>query len=434
ALRMRFEQVATGWQARNAPVQDEVPLECVDLSGVPADAQEMLIESRGAQLQSSLDLATGPLLRLAYFDRGEGQRGRLATIIHHLVVDGVSWLILLQDLQMAYTSLSRGEPAQLPPKTTSYWQWAWRLNEYAQSETARNELNDWLSMLPASAERMPVDIPADPAANIEASAHNVESALDPDETETLLRQVPAAYGTEINEVLLAALAQGYASWAGRRTLLVDLEGHGREDILDGIDLSRTAGWFTTVYPVLLDIRQTINPGEVLKTVKERLRRIPAHGIGYGLLRYLCDDPKIKQQLQALPQADISFNYLGQLDRSRPESSTESSTESPLFVLSGTSCGADRDPAAQRSHLLDVTCRVVAGQLRLNWTFSERFHCRTTIEGLADAFKDALRSYIAHCQSSQARGYTPSDFPLAQLDQRNLDKVLKQIKRSQGVRI
>jgi non-ribosomal peptide synthase protein (TIGR01720 family) len=233
-----------------------------------------------------------------------------------------------------------------------------------------------------------------------------------------LQEAPEAYHTRINDLLLTALGQVLAEWTGKRTLLVDLEGHGREDIFDDVDLSRTVGWFTAIYPALLRLEKSRDPGEVLKSVKERLRTIPRRGLGYGLLRYLSGDEEIVEALRRLPQAEVSFNYLGQLDQALPADS--------LLAPARESGGPVHSPRGRRKHLLVVRGSVARGQLHLVWTYSEDIHRHATIERLAQSYIEALRALIAHCQSPEAGGYTPSDFPLAKLDQVELDQALGEI--------
>jgi non-ribosomal peptide synthase protein (TIGR01720 family) len=235
--------------------------------------------------------------------------------------------------------------------------------------------------------------------------------LSPEETRALLRDVPQAYDTQINDALLTALAQTFVQWSGTRCLLVNLEGHGREEILEGVDLSRTVGWFTTMFPVVLEL-QADAPGEALKSVKEQLRRIPNRGIGYGLLRYLKGDAAITEKLRSLPQAEVSFNYLGQFDQMLSPNSR--------FQLAKESSGSEHSQLGSRGHLLEVNALVTGGQLQLDWTYSSSLHQQPTIENLAQGFLKALRSLIAHCQSPEAGGYTPSDFPLTQMSQNALD--------------
>jgi len=417
ALRLRFVFSKSGWQQVNALPDEVVPCTRVDLSVLPEAEQRPAIEAAATELQASLNLESGPLVRVALFDLGPNQPNRLLLVIHHLAVDGVSWRILLEDLHRAYQQLSHGEAMKLPPKTTSFQNWAQCLTEYAKSPALEQELDYWLDSSRSAVAPLPVDYPASKDANTVTSACNVSVSLSAEETRALLQEVPKAYHTQINDVLLTAVVQSFAQWSGTRCLLVNLEGHGREEILEAVDLSRTVGWFTTIFPVVLEL-QADAPGEALKSVKEQLRRIPNRGIGYGLLRYLKKDVAITEKLRALPQAEVSFNYLGQFDQVL--------SPDALFQLAKESSGSEHSQRNSRSHLLDVNGLIVEGQLHLDWIYSSNLHQRATIEGLAQNFVVTLRSLITHCQSPETGGYTPSDFPEINLNQEKLDEVLAEI--------
>jgi amino acid adenylation domain-containing protein/non-ribosomal peptide synthase protein (TIGR01720 family) len=421
ALRLRFELGPEGWQQLNAgleslPCSVATGFTWFDLSELPAARQRQIIEAQSAELQASLNLVSGPIVRVAYFDLGAAAPHALLLIIHHLVVDGVSWRILLEDLLQVYQQLSRGEKVALPPKTTSFRQWAQRLVEYAQSEEVRKELSYWLEVTQGSITELPVDFPG--GINTEASMRSVRVALQREETRALLEDVPAAYGAEINEALLTALTAAFARWTGSKTLLVDLEGHGREDLFDEVDLSRTVGWFTTIYPARLELGSNDEPGENLKAIKEQLRRVPRRGIGYGLLRYLSDEAAIKQQLAAQPHAEVAFNYLGQFDQMLEQSGG--------MRLAQESSGPERSPQARRSHLLEISASITNGRLQVEWRYSEKLHRQSTIEALAQWFIASLRALISHCQSPEAGGYTPSDFADVELSQEEIEALMSEV--------
>ncbi len=343
-------------------------------------------------------------------------------MIHHLVIDGVSWRVLLEDFQTIYAQLRQAQTPQLPAKTTSFRQWAQRLDDYAQSPEIQQQLNYWLSVTKGAAAHLPADLSG---ANTEASGRSVLVELSEDETKSLLQEVPQAYGTEINDVLLTALGRVLTQWTGERAVLVDLEGHGREDVLAGVDVSRTVGWFTTVFPARLEASAEWRAGDALKATKEELRRIPQRGIGYGLLRYLSRDESVRLQLAAQPHAEVIFNYLGQFDRGAQNDG--------LFTAAAESSGAARSLRAQRGHALEVTGVITGGRLQMDFSYSEQLHRRDTIERLAAEFMAALRALIAHCLAPEAGGYTPSDFALARLDQKKLDKVLGKLDRAKNKR-
>jgi non-ribosomal peptide synthase protein (TIGR01720 family) len=385
----------------------------IDLSALSEAQQGEAMEQAAAQLQASLDLAQGPLVRLAVFDCGPQKSARLLVVIHHLVVDTVAWRILLEDLHITYQQLSSGKVIQLPPKTTSFKYWAEQLIAYAQSAGLQQELTYWLAAPRTQVSRLPVDYLE--GTNTVASACTVSVSLSNTETQALLHDVPRVYQTHINDLLLTALAQTLAHWTGVSTLVVDLEGHGREEIVEGVDLSRTVGWFTTIFPVLLQLEPAATPAEALKSVKEQLRCIPQRGIGYGVLRYLSQDKEISEKLRALPQAEVCFNYLGDGDQGL--------SEARLFSRTQEASGPHRSRQGRRRYLLEINARLVGGQLQLDWTYSECIHRRDTIAGLAQGFIQALRTLIVHCQSPEAGGYTPSDFPQMHLSQQELDTLL-----------
>jgi non-ribosomal peptide synthase protein (TIGR01720 family) len=353
---------------------------------------------------------------VAFFDFGPERFGRLLIVIHHLAIDGVSWRILLEDLQIVYEHLDRSQVAQLPPKTTSFKQWAERLNDYALSPGLGAEQDYWLSGEWRKIRPLPVDHLR--GENTERSADTVSVLLSVAETQALLQDVPAAYGTQINDVLLTALLQAFEQWTGDSRLLISLEGHGREQIIEGVDLSRTVGWFTAIFPVLLKLNDTDNPGAALGETKEQLRAVPNRGISYGLLRYLRGDQMLAEQLRSLPQPEVSFNYMGQF---RADDS-----QTKLFSPIEGDCGPNHSPRQQRDHLLEVESVVIDGKFKLEIVYSRNIHRRETVEALVNGFVSALRLLIVHCQLAEARSYTPSDFPLAKLDQATLSKLAAQL--------
>ena len=265
-------------------------------------------------------------------------------------------------------------------------------------------------------DSVPVDHALGP--NDNASAAFVSTHLPWPQTQALLNNAPAAYNPQINDLLLTALALAFHGWTGQKRLLIDLEGHGREEVFAGeIDVSRTVGWFTAVFPVGLEIEST-EPGDAIKSIKERLRQIPNHGIGYGVLRYLQGEAG-----ETVPSIspEISFNYLGQFDQSLRGT-----------VIAGAatgSTGCSRSPSGSRSRLLDITGIVAGGELRFEWVYSRNYHRAESIGMLANAFLGSLQTLITHCLDPAAGGYTPSDFPDTELSQSELDGLLATIAKA-----
>lgn len=415
ALRLRFTHAGSGWQQIHAAIEENPVFSHVRLPTVTAD-RNVAMEEAAAKVHASLNLSDGPLMRMVLFDAGDAEPSRLLIVIHHLAVDGVSWRILLEDFQTAYRQLNADESVALPPKTTSFKDWAAWLAEYAQSPDVRQEQCYWLSLPWPEISPLPVDYEG--GVNSVASERTISVSLDESETRALLHEVPTAYRALINEVLLTALAGAVAEWHGGSCLLLDLEGHGREELFPGTDVTRTVGWFTSMFPVLLELKRISDPVQSLLSVKEQLRRIPKRGIGYGLLRYLSKGRADAAELEALPRASLSFNYLGQIDRV--------ADSSPLFALARETGGPARSPFSHRSHLLEINGMIRDGQLQFAWTYSGTLHRDATIELLAKKFIGGLQSLIDHSRSAADEIFTPSDFPLADFDQHQLSKVLTRI--------
>ncbi|MGH4024646.1 MAG: amino acid adenylation domain-containing protein [Pseudonocardiaceae bacterium] len=387
ALRMRFELVDGRWQQQNAPVGPVQVLHRRELPDLAEGERFVAMEKIADEVHGSFDLQRGPLLKAVLFVSAGGWRPYLFLVAHHLVVDGVSWRILLDDLDTAYQQAVRGEQIDLGAKTTSFRDWSQRLGQYVSSGGLDGELAHWAAALEGA--RLPVE-QAPPVPG--APARTVTTLLSEPDTEALLRAAPTAYRTGINDVLLAALAWALSRWTGNSTVSIDLEGHGREEILDDVDLSRTVGWFTSMFPVALTVAGTDEPNwrDLIKSVRRQLRTIPRNGFGYGALRYL-GSPQTRELLSERDGgAQIGFNYLGQWDARAQEA------EHSLFVAVHSSIGQDHDPADRAEHLLEVVGEVGDGQLGFSWYYQPELSA-TAMRSLADDFVDALRRIAQDCR-------------------------------------
>jgi amino acid adenylation domain-containing protein/non-ribosomal peptide synthase protein (TIGR01720 family) len=404
ALRLRFERRANGWHQWYGAPNAEAPFDEFDLRGQSAARRDGEMQRLVNRVHTGLDLVHGPLLRCALFRLDAPLGDRLLIVIHHLAVDGVSWRILLEDLQTVYTQLVQGHPPRLPDKTTSLQRWAQRLAQHASSSVALQELSFWLQG-PMHALPLPVDHERGP--NTVASTHDIEVRLSAQETKALLQEVPATFHSQVNDALLTALALTLVRFRGEPRLMFDLEAHGREEMFEGIDLSRTVGWFTSVFPVWLTVRPDAQASEAIQMVKEQLRRIPQRGFGFGVLRYLNNDASLRQRLAGIAGADVAFNYLGQFGET---ADTELS-------------GAPWSPSGRRLYLLEINARVERGMLHVVWTYSDNHHRRETVLGLANNFIAVLRELINQSRRIERPAYTPGDFPNLKLNQAELDKLL-----------
>ncbi|MCR4542411.1 condensation domain-containing protein, partial [Pseudomonas sp. 18.1.10] len=395
-LRLRFSRQAEGWHAHHAA-------EVAPLLWRERVEDAVALQTLGERAQRSLDLEEGPLLRAVLAELADGSQ-RLLLVMHHLVVDGVSWRIFLEDLQRLYRQQT------LPAKTSSFKAWAERLQAHARSAAMHAEKAFWLSQLQGAATELPCRDPH--GARPGRLARTVTSQLDAERTRQLLQQAPTAYRTQINDLLLTALARVICQWTGHGSSLIQLEGHGREDLFDDLDLTRTLGWFTSLFPVCLTPADSLAGS--IKQIKEQLRAVPNKGLGFGALRYLGDDAT-RQAFSALPVPRITFNYLGQFDGSfdRPDG---------LFAPAAEYAGAEQSPDAPLGNWLTLNGQVYGGELRLGWTFSPLMFDPQVIEALSVAFTEELGALVEHCCTPGNSGVTASDFPLSRLSQQQLESL------------
>ena len=412
ALRLTFYSVDSQWhQVCEPPGSGGVPLVHADLSALPEERFQEAVEKVNADLEQSLDI-TEALAHMAYYDRGPNASGRLLWVLHHLVVDGISWGILLSDLESSYRALCSGRSPALPPKTSSFKSWTEHLQNYAMSRQLREQAGFWLN-LPVEQVRA---VPRDRAEGegLRASSRWVVRTLDAEATRRLLQDVPQAFRTMIHDVLLTALLTAWNQHTGQRVLWLDLERHGREEeLFEGVDLSRSVGWFTCIHPVLLSLpEEGADPIAALKAVKEVLHAMAASGLGFGVLRYLSP---YGDRLAALPRAEVVFNYLGRMDTVlAPEA---------LWRPAEEGVGPQQSPHDHRTHVLEIDASIVDECLVVRFGYSANLHHEETLQALAEGYLARLRELIELCSAIGAGGYTPSDFPLAHIDQVTLDRYL-----------
>jgi non-ribosomal peptide synthase protein (TIGR01720 family) len=306
------------------------------------------------------------------------------------VADGVSLRIFLGDLLGAYRRRLDGAAVDLGAKTTSFRRWAELLDELARSPEVRSELPHWAALADDPPPPLPVDREG---RNTYGAAERVHASLTRAETDALLRTVPAA-GVSVNDVLLAALARAVQEWTGDGRVLVEFDSHGRHAVhppLEGADLSRTVGWFTSVYPVLIDVNGCADHSDAVRAVAEQLASVPNKGLGWGLLRWSSDDPEARATLERVPHPEISFNYLGQFDQPL------AGGEGPAFPIrvAGEAVGPEQDPEAERAARLYVVAIVAGGRLDMMWSYPGTQYKRARMERLAKAYVAELRAMLAY---------------------------------------
>ena len=389
ALRTRFIQTEDGWRQiiaapdENAPV----PFSYIDFSNLPRDQHTDAIERTAEELQGSLNLVDGPLMRVALFNMGEKQAGRLLIILHHLIYDANS-STFFDDFYTLTQQLSQGEALQLPPKTAPLWQYLEQLDAYTRSPELHKELDYWLSLPLTELVSLPMDFPADRAKNVWGSAQNIPARLSREETETLLREIPKAYNVQVSDILVAALVQTLTAWGNGRWLMFDTVDFGRNAIPNAadIDLSRTVGWFSMESRFTLERNDDEQLKDVLMSIKAQIQNIPNRGAGFELLRY--NDENIPG-LEKLPQPEVLFNYLGRQQ-------TRNVNLKPAYEYAGQLC----DPRDQRHYLLECLVVIFDGSLVTNWHYSKNLYQRATVKKLAENYIAWLRTLVTQYVASK----------------------------------
>ncbi|WP_156964509.1 non-ribosomal peptide synthetase, partial [Methylocapsa aurea] len=411
ALRMQFLLENKDWRQRVAEEVQGAAIERILLPDLP-EAEALAEVRRIASERMEIDLQSGRMLNIASAaSRGE-EPGYLLVVMHHLIADGLSWRILLEDLTHAYRQALAGSPADLPP-AGSFAQWSERLCAYAQTGPVLAEAGYWKALLEAPRSALPLDDPAGDRRVEMSAAH--QCVLDEAATLALLQRAPSVYRAGVEDLLLTALVLTLSRWSGGGNVLIDLDRHGREELFSDVDLTRTLGWFTSVAPCLFSVDPAAPLADSLKSVKEELRQAPHRGLHYGLLRYLAASGESAEAPRRAPQAEILFNYMGQLDASFGAGA--------LFSLVDGQVRSGADPQWIRPYELAINADVLDGRLRMAWDFSAARIGRGAVERIAEECLETLRALIAHCLSPGAGGYTPSDFPLARLTQAQLDRLL-----------
>ncbi|MDG1462419.1 MAG: amino acid adenylation domain-containing protein [Gammaproteobacteria bacterium] len=357
------------------------------------------------ELQASLDLHKGPLLRAAQLSET-----KLLLIVHHMAVDWVSWATLLSDLEFAYKQLQNTRPVAFPHKTTSFKAWGERLSEWANSKALQSELGYWQGLAWDQVKDLAVDHPG--ADNTETNNKLYTLQLNTQETSGILQGLANRYRVAPRDVVLTAVAVALAQHTNSQSVLIDLEGHGREDLFDDIDLTRTVGWFTSLYPVVLQLPADQSAVNTLPAVRDQLAALPNNGIGYGVLRYFTPGSGLAEQTR---QADVSFNYLGNIDQVAGSNS--------MFTMLNEARGLEHSRSNERPHKIDINCMISEGQLYINLGFSSKLFNADTIAALASKVETELRQLIAIGDNGSGLRSTPASFPLAQLNQTELDSLL-----------
>ncbi|MBU5265921.1 non-ribosomal peptide synthetase [Virgibacillus proomii] len=359
----------------------------------------------GEKVKSSFDLEKDLLIRAVYFSMGDRHEDYLLITAHHLVIDGVSWRILLEDLVTVYQSLINNAEIELPPKTDSIKEWS-RVLENKQKEFYASQ-NYWDDML-TSIKKLPLIDMVKLHTNEEVKISNEKEYLNKDDTALLMGVANKAFGTKTNELLICALARTLNEYTGDNKILIELEGHGREDLFDEVDVSRTVGWFTAMYPILLEFNQ-LELNSQIKSVKDQIRNVPNNGLDYGVLTQLSNviDDKTKNKL-------VRFNYLGDFSQARNN----------FFTIATDVIGEDISKANHMTCLMDITVMIINEVMEIKIQYSKGLFSSKFIQGFLSTYINAIKTVMDYCANNKEIEFTPTDFDTISLSQIELDRLFK----------
>ncbi|MCM4165539.1 MULTISPECIES: non-ribosomal peptide synthetase [unclassified Arenibacter] len=410
ALRLKFVKTDS-WKAVIDPKDGKKVFYLEDVSAIGDSVeQNKQIQEFLYTIQESTKLSDGQLFKCIYFNCGETQGDQVYLIAHHLVIDVVSWNILFNDINVAINQIINNKPILFSGKTASVKQWGAYLKELSKSQHLLEELSFWKSQK-NDIQMFPSDFVCEKNSYEESTIEIYQASLGAEDTLKLLQDANWVYNTKIEELLVTALLSVLHKWSLLDRICLGMEKHGRSaEILD-LDVSGTIGWFTSYFPVALNVMKHGDLGNQIKFVKEQLRKVPNNGIGYGILKYLSQEQIDTEELDQRPQ--VIFNYLG--NRMVNGNSTDIGFD---LLWKGS-----RDPKSERSYGLEINSYILNGQLYSNWSYCRDLYKATTIERLVSEFNTVLHQIILHCKDKEIQEYTPSDFPESGMGQDDLDILL-----------
>ncbi|AZK48531.1 non-ribosomal peptide synthetase [Paenibacillus lentus] len=398
ALRLQHE-MKTGKLVYREVRREHLEFDYCDLTSLHTEEHAEVIRSRSELLKASIQLGQGLLFKTMLFERGEDGQSLLLTA-HHLIVDGVSWRILLEDLDRLLQSITSGTSCALPAKTHSIQAWAESIEVYSRKQ-ATEYLPYWERVVEEAEDSLRLDFPS--TDDRYAVCNTLVRELPESVTGRLLGEANAAFHTQTSELIMASLAMAMREYSGKEKISIELEGHGREELFADVDISRTVGWFTSLFPVNLYL-PVRDPSSIIKAVKEQLREIPNKGIDYGILVYN------SKRLLHIDKRLLRFNYLGEIDNLLQGSS---------FLIGEEDIGNETCSSNKLACLVDVVAMVINRKLLVRLTYSEAMFDRESMENLLESFMQKIMEVIQLCLNTEPE-FTPSDFATLKLKQDELD--------------
>lgn len=409
ALRLRFKKNNDGYTQFYS---DDYAVDITKIN-LAHNADNEQVEKICSSIQATLNIEDGPILKVVLFTGGtQDCIYQLFIVIHHLIIDGISWRILFEDFACLYELIKEQKPLCLPNKTSSYAVWGEALKNYL--EIVCPKLNYWLA-IGKNAEAIPCDVVVENLPNSGKKTLFIE--LNKNDTDKLLKDVVSAHHAQINGILLAVMVLAFQRWRGMSNLLIDLEGHGRESCVENVDISRTIGWFTNIYPVYFDITKIVKNGNyfgaIIKYVKEVLRSIKDKGMAFGVLKYLAEEQTTNLFKQAR-QAEILFNYLGIID-----------SQQRLFAVCPVDFNFDIDNKNKLAYLMEFNAFVLDGKFKIFLDYQSSSFKESSMASLMSVLQTTINDFLCHCIKKDQIDYSPTDFNLDNLSQKSLDFILQQ---------
>ncbi|MFZ1289614.1 MAG: amino acid adenylation domain-containing protein [Melioribacteraceae bacterium] len=384
SLRLQFINIDNDWKQYFIDEKIDLPISIIDLSKLKGKKLENKINEEVEKIQTGFNINQAPLFRIVYFNFGEKNNPHLLFVFHHLTLDGVSWRFLINDFFTLFNQCYNGKDLDLDKKSSSYKKWVSELYNFTNNYVFDFNLNYWKKLLEFDvANKFPVDF--EKGENTYGSTVDLTLSMTIQDTLKLSKEIPNVYQVSLNEILLYALVKTISAWSNSKQILVELEGHGREDVIDGVDLSRTIGWFTSIFPVVLEIKNKDLETD-LKLINESINEIPNKGLDFGLLRYLSKDSNKKKIIEKIPHPKINFNFLGQFDQQVAD------IEFPIKI-SKYSAGMEQEPNEVKTSLLHLVGIINGGELHIRWLYSKNIYKSSTIKKLAKKYFSELKKII-----------------------------------------
>jgi non-ribosomal peptide synthase protein (TIGR01720 family) len=413
ALRLSFKKDNNEWEAfikSSEDIQSFYQFNIDDKHSI--DSQDNKIKSILLDVQENTKLSDGNLFKIVCFDCDNIQQNKVVIIAHHLVVDLISWNIITNEIaQIIKNTTSNFILDSENNKTGTVKDWSDYLENLIDNNLISDEFDYWKSQINNSKE-LPTDLSSDSQIYLENSIITYSNELDSELTNSLIFKANETYNTKVEDLLISTLITTLCEWGDIDQVLLGLERQGRNIDNFDVDVSNTVGWFTSFFPILLGHNKSVEIGNHIKSIKEKLRAIPHNGIGFGVLKYLAEEnTSILNQLQP----KVIFNYFGKsISEYKNQGLGFKFLESPT-----------RDSRSERNYVIEINSQIINNNLLVNWSFTKDLYKEETAKIIADKFIQNLKTTIEYCTTQNDISYTPSDFPEANLNQDDLDNLLSQ---------